>query len=129
VDADERAIAYLAYGRFLRRRGQRRAAVQHALEARRQYRLLGAVPFIARCDDLLEACGARPPGEPPVIDVLTPRERAVAALVASGRTKRQAADELVVSVKTINYHLENVYAKLAVHSRVELAARLAETGA
>jgi DNA-binding NarL/FixJ family response regulator len=127
VDADERAIAYLAYGRFLRRRGQRRAAVQHALEARRQYRLLGAVPFIARCDDLLEACGARPPGEPPVIDVLTPRERAVAALVASGRTKRQAADELVVSVKTINYHLENVYAKLAVHSRVELASRLAET--
>jgi DNA-binding CsgD family transcriptional regulator len=128
VDADERAMAHLAYGSFLRRRGERRAAVEHLTQAGQRYDRLGAAPFIARCDVLLTACGASPNREAVSTDPLTPQERAVATLAASGRTNQQAADELVLSVKTISYHLQNVYTKLGVHSRVQLAAHLAGRG-
>ena len=51
---------------------------------------------------------------------LTPQEVSVARLVATGRTNRQVADELVVSIKTVEYHLANVYGKLRIRSRQEL---------
>ena len=54
---------------------------------------------------------------------LTRQELAVARLVAAGGTNREAAAKLVVSVKTIEYHLGNVYAKLGVTSRTQLALR------
>ena len=44
----------------------------------------------------------------------------VARLVSTGRTNRQVADELVVSIKTVEYHLANVYGKLGIRSRHEL---------
>ena len=44
----------------------------------------------------------------------------MARLVATGRTNRQVADELVVSIKTVEYHLANVYGKLRIRSRQEL---------
>jgi DNA-binding NarL/FixJ family response regulator len=126
VDADERAMAHLAYGAFLRRRGERRAAIEQLTRARDRYLELGAAPFSTRCDQLLKACGAHPTRQMVRPDVLTPQERAVATLVAAGRTNQQVADELVLSVKTIGYHLQHVYLKLDVHSRVQLAARLAD---
>lgn len=54
---------------------------------------------------------------------LTPQEQAVARLVASGATNQQAALELFISVKTVQYHLTHVYSKLGIRSRSELAAR------
>ena len=56
--------------------------------------------------------------------MLTPQERAVARLVCAGRTNREVAAELVLSVKTVGYHLGNAYAKLGVNSRTQLAVRL-----
>jgi DNA-binding NarL/FixJ family response regulator len=53
------------------------------------------------------------------------REREIAELVAAGRTNREVAAQLVLSEKTIESHLRNVFAKLGVSSRVELAGRLA----
>jgi DNA-binding NarL/FixJ family response regulator len=55
---------------------------------------------------------------------LTSQERAVSLLAAEGLTNRQIAMKLVLSVKTIEYHLGNVYAKLGVRSRTQLARRL-----
>jgi DNA-binding NarL/FixJ family response regulator len=52
---------------------------------------------------------------------LTDREREIADLVAAGRTNREVAEQLVLSPKTIEAHLRNIYAKLGVRSRVELA--------
>ena len=52
---------------------------------------------------------------------LTAREREIADLVAAGRTNREVAEQLVLSAKTIEAHLRNIYAKLGVRSRVELA--------
>ena len=54
---------------------------------------------------------------------LTAQERAVATLVAGGRTNREVADQLIISVKTVEHHLSRAYAKLGVRSRTELAAR------
>ena len=69
----------------------------------------------------LVACGQRraAPVETSRVS-LTPQELAVANLVARGRSNREVAAELVVSVKTIEYHLGNIYAKLALRSRSEL---------
>jgi ATP/maltotriose-dependent transcriptional regulator MalT len=57
---------------------------------------------------------------------LSRTELAVARLVASGLTNRQAADRLFVSASTVNTHLQHIFAKLGINSRVQLA-RLALT--
>jgi DNA-binding NarL/FixJ family response regulator len=56
---------------------------------------------------------------------LTPQEQAVAHLVVKGLRNREVAAELVVSIKTVEYHLGNIYRKLQVSSRTQLVARLA----
>lgn len=55
------------------------------------------------------------------VAALTRREREIARLAASGMSSRAIADRLVVSVRTVDTHLARAYAKLDVHSRVELA--------
>ena len=52
---------------------------------------------------------------------LTAREREIAELVAAGRTNREVAEQLVLSPRTVEAHLRNIYGKLDVRSRVELA--------
>ena len=52
---------------------------------------------------------------------LTKAEAAVAALVADGRTNREVATSLVVSVKTVESHLARIFDKMGVRSRTELA--------
>lgn len=65
--------------------------------------------------------------EDDVLAMLTPAERRVAKAVASGRTNREVADHLYLSVKTVDFHLQAVYRKLGVRSRTELALRLTST--
>ena len=57
---------------------------------------------------------------------LTPQEAAVARLAAEGRTNREVATTLVLSVKTVEHHLSRVYAKLGIRSRTELVRALPE---
>jgi non-specific serine/threonine protein kinase len=54
--------------------------------------------------------------------VLTRREREVAALIARGLTNRQAAQQLFVAPRTVETHLEHIFAKLGVQTRAEVAA-------
>jgi DNA-binding NarL/FixJ family response regulator len=61
-------------------------------------------------------------------DDLTPQELQVAAVVAGGATNREAAAALFLSAKTIEFHLGNVYRKLGIRSRTELA-RIVEPAA
>ncbi len=119
----ERALTQAAYGRFLRRRGERRAAVARLETAQRELLRLGAHPFVRRCEEELAACGVRPsqPGSASPV-ALTPQERMVAVLACRGLTNADIAREMVLSAKTVGSHLGNVYTKLDVHSRAQLAA-------
>jgi DNA-binding CsgD family transcriptional regulator len=123
----EEALIRYANGQFLRRNGRRRAAAEELTRARDALAGLGARPALERCERELEACGLKPAkrGAAEQPD-LTPQEQAVARLVATGRTNREVAGELLLSVKTVEVHLTRVYAKLGVSSRSQLAARATE---
>ncbi len=118
----ERALTELEYGRHLLREGHNRSAMWQLEAAHERFVELEARPFIADCTRLLAQCGlaiSADGGQSPRWR-LTPQEVSVARLVATGRTNRQVADELVVSIKTVEYHLANVYGKLGIRSRQEL---------
>lgn len=59
---------------------------------------------------------------------LTPREREVLTYIAEGLTNREIAHELVISVKTVDRHRENIMRKLNLHNRVELVKYAIEKG-
>ena len=56
----------------------------------------------------------------PAPNPLTPREIDVLKLIAEAHTNRQIAEQLVVSVKTVESHRANILAKLGMRERVEL---------
>ncbi len=124
----QRALIELAYGQALRRGGQRRAAAAQLQSARERFVELGAAPSLERCERELRGCGLVP-GKRSDFDPtrLTAQEQAVAGLVAAGMSNRQVASELFVSVKTVQFHLTHIYAKLGVGSRGELAAQFRDT--
>jgi DNA-binding NarL/FixJ family response regulator len=79
---------------------------------------------VAELEGTLE--GARTPGLV-VADAaapVTPREREIALLAADGVASKEIAEQLFLSVRTVNNHLQKVYTKLGVTSRAELAAAL-----
>jgi DNA-binding CsgD family transcriptional regulator len=57
-----------------------------------------------------------------VREKLTRREFTIASLVASGMTNDEVAADLVVSRKTIEFHLRNIFRKLSVSNRTQLAS-------
>ena len=91
---------------------------------------LRARPYVERCEQELAACGLAP-AKRSVFDPsrLTAQELAVARLVAVGMSNRQVAAELFISIKTVQFHLTHIYAKLGVSSRAELAAHFRENAA
>lgn len=93
--------------------------------ARQRLISLGARPYVEICDRELAAAGA-PAGTRavPVLAGLTPAEQAVARLVAAGRSNRDTAAELYVSVKTVEFHLGHIFGKLGIRSRKDLIARI-----
>ncbi|MEV0237286.1 AAA family ATPase [Nonomuraea sp. NPDC050786] len=122
----EEARVLLDLGRLLRRTGRRRAAAERLGAARAIFDRLGARPLLDRCAHELEACGLEPPAT--IRLGLTPQELSTATLVAGGLTNRQIARELLISVKTVEYHIGKIYTKLGIGSRVALAAKLAAYG-
>jgi ATP/maltotriose-dependent transcriptional regulator MalT len=81
--------------------------------ARRAFEQLGAIPDLERLDGGAGRHAARE---------LSPREREVLRLVAGGRTNRDIAAELVLSERTVDRHLSNIFAKLGVSSRAAATA-------
>jgi DNA-binding NarL/FixJ family response regulator len=61
----------------------------------------------------------------PGLDALSQAEFRVADAVAGGLTNRQVAASLLISVKTVDFHLQQMYRKLGIRSRTELAVRMA----
>ena len=118
------ALVDLAHGQVLRRAGQRRAAAERLSAARERLAGLRARPYVERCEQELAACGLAPAKRSEFDPSrLTAQELAVARLVAVGMSNRQVASELFISIKTVQFHLTHIYAKLGVGSRAELAAQ------
>lgn len=115
----------LGHGHFLRKAGNRRAAIVALRAARERFAALRARPFVERCDAELAACGVRSQTRGADDYGLTGREDVVARLVASGKSNREVATELYVSTKAVEYHLGNIFSKVGIHSRHQLGARLA----
>jgi DNA-binding CsgD family transcriptional regulator len=91
--------------------------------------LLGAGQWIIRTDTELWAAGGRKRKRSEAgMSVLTPQELQVALRVAGGMTNREAANELYLSPKTIEFHLGQIYRKLSIRSRAELASLVARQG-
>jgi ATP/maltotriose-dependent transcriptional regulator MalT len=129
ADPFGQALVMVAYGACLRRAGRRGAAAGHLQAAHELLTRLDAHPYLERCDRELAGCGLTPAKRTPSHATrLTPQELAIARLVARGLTNQQVAAELVVSVKTVEYHLGKVYAKLAITSRTQLQGRLDPLG-
>jgi Response regulator containing a CheY-like receiver domain and an HTH DNA-binding domain len=117
------ARVHFAFGQTLRRAGRRAEADDVLSTAGEQFARLGATTYVRRCERELAAGGVNVPRTTDAHSaVLTPQESAVAALVAQGRTNKDVAAELFLSVKTVQYHLTRVYAKLGIRSRSQLAA-------
>jgi DNA-binding CsgD family transcriptional regulator len=120
-----RAHALVGLGATLRRAGKRRDArepLRHGLDLAER---CGAVALARRATEELAAAGARPRRTAVSgAGALTPRERQVARLAAAGRSNREIAEDLVVTIKTVEWHLRQSFIKLGVHSRRELERTL-----
>jgi DNA-binding CsgD family transcriptional regulator len=120
TDPFQHARTVLARGTTLRRAKQRGAARDALGDAVARFERVGAPLWAERARAELARVGGRTSGG----DELTPSERRVAELVAAGRTNRETAAELFVSVHTVEAALTRTYRKLGIRSRSELAARL-----
>jgi DNA-binding CsgD family transcriptional regulator len=118
----EKARVDFAHGLTLRRAGRRRDAATVLATARQGFAALGAQVYVDRCDRELKTGRPGSRLHDNDIDALTEQERTVAALVAGGQTNKEVAAEMMLSVKTVQFHLTRTYAKLGLRSRSELAA-------
>ena len=119
----DRARTELAYGEHLRRARRRVDARAHLRTALTLFEQLGAAHWAERASQELRASGetARKRDVSTATE-LTAQERNVTTLVRQGLATKDVAAQLFVSPRTVDFHLRNVFAKLGVTSRGELAA-------
>jgi len=122
------ALALLRAAETAAEAGDLAAATAHLRDAAFHADRLSAGPLRTRIDRLarlarvsLTPAGAPYAGGPGQDFGLTPREREVLDLLADGRTNRQIAEELFISVKTAGAHVSSILAKLGVPGRVQAA--------
>ena len=121
----ERAHSLAEFGAALRRAGRRAAAREPLAEALDLAARCGARPLAARAREELKATGARPRRAWRTgVEALTPSELRVARLAAEGRSNREIAHELYVTLKTVEGHLARAYAKLGIEGRGQLREAL-----
>jgi DNA-binding CsgD family transcriptional regulator len=119
-----RAHTELLYGRSLRRRRRNVEARTHLRRAAETFQLLDAAPWAEQSVRELRAAGERVETPPPAGPALTAQQERIASLVAGGATNREVAQELHLSPRTVDHHLRNVFARLGVRSRTEMARQL-----
>ncbi len=118
----ELARTELSFGERLRRAGRRADARLPLRSALATFERLGAAPWAEHARGELRSTGeaAQKRVEAPT-ESLTAHELQVALAVAEGATNKEVAARLFVSPKTIDFHLRNIYRKLDIRSRTELA--------
>jgi DNA-binding NarL/FixJ family response regulator len=114
----DEAGALTYWSRALLGAGRQTEATAKLDAARDIYRRLGAgEPWFDRLSAVRSQ--AIPPRHvsPTFPDGLTPREAEVLALLAAGLSNREIAETLVVSVRTVGRHVDNIYGKIGAHER------------
>ncbi|WP_433238583.1 AAA family ATPase [Streptosporangium sp. CA-135522] len=120
----EHARTELLYGEWLRRGRRQSDARGHLRNALTLFERTGAKPWADRARAELRAAGERVTatgGDLHLLDLLTPQERQVVRLAATGATNRDIAAQLFLSPRTISHHLYRAFPKLGVTTRIELA--------
>ena len=120
----ENGRTLLARGIVLRRAKRRRDARESLEEACAIFDRLGALQWARAHGEL-----ARVAGRPPSGENLTATESRVADLVADGRSNKEVAATLFVTVKSVEAHLSRIYRKLGIKSRAELMRLYTTRGA
>jgi DNA-binding CsgD family transcriptional regulator len=121
----ELARARVDLGAALRRSGRRADAREPLRLGMDAAHACGAAPLAERARDELRAAGARPRRLATTgAQALTASERRVARLAADGLTNRRIAEELFVTMATVETHLRHAFRKLGIRSRDDLAAAL-----
>ena len=106
----DEARARVAVALACRGTGDEDSATLELEAARLVFGRLGAGPALADVDSLMRPAGASHAG-------LSPRELEVLCLLATGKTNRMIADELMLAVRTVDRHVSNILTKLGVASR------------
>jgi len=119
-DPFERGRTMLVAGAVRQRAKQKRTAREALEQAAGIFDRLGARLWSQKARAALERAGGQRGGELG----LTPTEQRIAELVAKGRSNKEVAGALFVSVRTVEATLSNIYRQLGLESRAELAARL-----
>jgi DNA-binding CsgD family transcriptional regulator len=116
------ARALLSLGRGQRRFKKWGGARRSLEQAVAVFERVGSPGWAAEAQAQLARVGAR---RPQASGELTPAERRVVELAVEGRSNKEIASALFVTVHTVEAHLSHAYAKLGVRSRAQLAGRLA----
>jgi DNA-binding CsgD family transcriptional regulator len=139
-DAAERmeAIPYVNDGARLRKMlakvlaemGDREGAMRELRRVHDVFARLGAERELSQTRDQLRDLGARPPARAQTLGVggLTGREVDIARLVSERKSNKEIGATLGISARTVSTHLSNIFGKLSVGSRGELADRIRESG-
>jgi DNA-binding CsgD family transcriptional regulator len=118
----ERARTELAFGEFLRRSRRRVEAREHLRAAVDRFDALGALQWVERARAELRASGQTARRrDPSTRDELTAQELQIAGLVAGGLSNRETVAQLFLSPRTVDFHLRNIFRKLEITSRIQLA--------
>jgi DNA-binding NarL/FixJ family response regulator len=122
----ELARAHLLYGEWLRRENRRTEAREQLRTAHQIFLAIGMEAFADRTRNELLASGERVRKRTvETRDGLTPQERQIARLAGDGLSNLEIGTRLFLSPRTVEWHLHNVFTKLGIHSRRELASALA----
>ncbi|WP_347658856.1 AAA family ATPase [Micromonospora sp. B9E7] len=122
----ERARTELLFGQELRRSRRPRDARTHLHQAREMFTLLGVGRWAEQATTELRAAGESVgPPDLPAARLLTGQQLRIAELVAEGATNREIAARMFLSTRTVDHHLRNVFHRLGIRSRTELARAFA----
>lgn len=123
--AMELARTQMAYANRLRRHRRARDARELFRDALRVFEQTGADRCAEKARAGLRATGETVTAPGATLSGLTPQQTEISRLVADGETNKEIARRLVISHRTVDHHLRNIFTALGVRSRVELARRVA----